>query len=102
MDIRGQELFIAPISVPNISQGLRAGPKRIYFLFNEPFDTKDLDIYDKMSVKAGYDDVRGRVEESLSLLRSLQGEDIYRHPAERMLYERLTGKKAPIDLSPLY
>lgn len=46
---------------------LPKAPERNYFLFGQPFDTRDLNIYDKKQCKKIYGEVRSSVEDGIQV-----------------------------------
>jgi len=82
------ENFATPLSLP-------LPPSRNYFLFQQPFDTAALDIYDKKASRKMYEDIRGSVEEGLQLLLSFRENDPYKDFLPRTAYELATGEQAP-------
>lgn len=84
------EDFSFPLGVPSPS-----GPDRFYFLFGEPFDTRDVNPKDKDAVAEAYAEVRGRVQGSIDFLLTARERDPFRALAPRLLYERLREQQAP-------
>ena len=93
----GTEQFIAPISVPKLS-----GPGRQYFLFGQPYDTRELSMRNKKECKAAYQDIRDRVRSCISVLKDVRKGDRFSDFVPRQLYERTTNRQAPVDLSCLF
>lgn len=81
---------------------LPKAPERNYFLFGQPFDTRDLDIYNKKQCKATYKEVQGSVENGLQTLLKFRESDPYRKFLPRAVYERFSGGRqaptAPLNL----
>ena len=83
------EDFVTPLVVPN-------PPRRVYFLFNTPFDTNTLDAYNKTACKIAYQEVQSRVKESVDLLINFRKDDKYDQFFPRFVYERTNpGSQAP-------
>ena len=61
-----EEELVMPIGVPK-------PPSRCYFLFSEPYDTKNLDIYNKTQAKEVYNDIKRKVEQSVEDLLVFRG-----------------------------
>mmetsp|Transcript_30700 Transcript_30700/g.42028 ORF Transcript_30700/g.42028 Transcript_30700/m.42028 type:complete len:114 (+) Transcript_30700:1337-1678(+) len=84
----GNDTFFPPLAVPSVK-----GPARNYFLFQQPYDTRLLNIYNKTECKQAYQHIRGEVESGLEELLALREKDQSFLP--RFTYERLNGKQAP-------
>jgi len=82
------ENLAIPISVPRL-------PLRSYFLFQKPFDTSTLNIYDKKASRELYKDIRGSVEDALDYLLRFRENDPYQGFIARSIYETTTGSQAP-------
>ena len=83
------EDFTPPIIFPK-------APERIYFLFDEPIDTRGTNIYNKKECKELYEKVRTKVEESLVTVQRFRTADPYKDFIPRTLYEVASdGKQAP-------
>lgn len=90
----GSELFVAPFSLPKT-------PARNYFLFQEPFDTRDLDIYNKAQCRDAYRRVRERVEDAIQTLLRFRDADPYRDFIPRTIYESIAGENVQAPTAPL-
>jgi len=90
----GKDIFVAPVSVPRT-------PSRNYFLFQQPLDTRDLNIYDKAQCKAAYESVRGQVEDGISTLLQFREYDSFKDFLPRTLYEFANGGKRQAPTAPL-
>ena len=82
------ENFTLPIFSPKL-------PRRIYFLFQQPFDTRNLDARDKKACRDVYLAIRDQVEESLATLLRFRQNDPYDSFLSRAPYELSSGEQAP-------
>ena len=82
------ESLVAPLSIPK-------APSRCYFLFQEPIDTRTLNIYDKDACKDMYDKVQKSVRSGIQELQSFRKKDPYRDFLPRVWYETLSQTQAP-------
>jgi len=80
--------FISPISIPKV-------PSRCYFLFEESYDTRDIDIYDKAKCAKIYNCVKARVQDGIQTLKRFRNEDPYNNFFRRNIYESMMNKQAP-------
>lgn len=83
-----QDNFISPIAVPKL-------PSRCYFLFEESYDTREIDIYDKVKCAEIYSCVKGRVKDGIETLKRFREEDPYNNFFRRTAYESIMKKQAP-------
>eukprot|EP01041_Mallomonas_annulata_P009671 gene9671-20113_t len=83
-----EERFVFPLVLPKL-------PSRVYYIFEEPFDTRTLNIYDKKQCRVVYDDIRSRVQHGIDFLLSFRESDPYKDYIPRTLYETVTGVQAP-------
>ena len=84
----GDDLFIAPIAVPKL-------PARKYFIFQETYDTKELNVYNKKQCREAYTIIRNRVEDGLDYLQNFRLYDPYKDFIPRTLYEMISQTQAP-------
>eukprot|EP01041_Mallomonas_annulata_P002461 gene2461-4780_t len=70
-------------------------PSRVYFLFQQPFDTADLNTYDKKAAKAMYEDIQRSVTDGIDTLLKFREGDPYMDFIPRTAYEALSGNQAP-------
>lgn len=89
----GAEQFLAPISAPQLK-----GPARQYFMFGEPFDTQELDLYNKKECKTAYLELQDRIKNMIGLLKDVRDNDPYSDFFPRTAYESITNQQAPVDL----
>jgi hypothetical protein len=82
------ESFIAPLSLPK-------APSRVYFMFQQPIDTRELNIYDKAASRATYDKVQRAVRAGIEELLHFRKSDPFRDFLPRVSYEVLNQKQAP-------
>ena len=72
------------------------------FYFLQPFDTRDLNIYNKKDCKVLYGQVKESVEDGLQTLLRFRESDPYREFVPRAIYEFASGGKqaptAPLNL----
>ena len=83
-----EETLVPPLSIPGL-------PSRTYFLFHEPVDTSQLNIYDKKATKEMYQKIKNDVQSGLWSLQKLRQNDPYKDFVMRFPYEMMTGKQAP-------
>lgn len=84
----GNESFLTPIAIPQL-------PSRLYFLFQKPVDTRELNVYDKKACKTAYKQVREEVVSALEILQKFRAADPYRDFLPRAVYELAAGSQAP-------
>jgi pimeloyl-ACP methyl ester carboxylesterase len=81
---------------------LKKAPERNYFLFGTPFDTRELDIYNKKQCKVLYTDIKESVEDGLATLIKFRESDPYKEFVPRIVYEASSGgiqaPTAPLNL----
>jgi len=82
---------------PILAPGL---PSRNYFLFDEPFDTRDIAMNNKTQCKELYQQVQNRLENAIGTLLYVREQDPYKDFAPRFAYERITGRQAPAPSLP--
>jgi hypothetical protein len=82
------ETFVYPIGLP-------MAPRRVYVLFQQPFDTRTISIGNKTECKAAYEFVRSKVQDSIDTLLELRENDPYDEFFPRVAYETLNAKPAP-------
>lgn len=82
------ENFTLPIFSPKL-------PRRVYVLFEQPFDTRSLDVYDRKACQSAYNTIRGQVEGCLETLLRFRENDPYDTFVPRLRYEISSGKQAP-------
>jgi 1-acyl-sn-glycerol-3-phosphate acyltransferase len=70
----------------------KKAPERNYFLFGTPFDTRELNIYNKKQCKILYQDVKESVEDGVSTLLKFRESDPYKEYIPRMVYEVTSGE----------
>ena len=85
----GNDSFIAPISIPK-------APSRNYFIFENPIDTRELNVYDKEQSKKFYLNVKQSVQRGISTLLKIRDSDPYREWLPRVAYETINKKEAPV------
>jgi hypothetical protein len=86
------EQIIFPYALPTL-------PQRVYFLFQEPIDTKDLNVYDKKECRLVYESIKGHVTDGIQTLIRFRKEDPYMRFFPRVIYERNSGgNRAPTAL----
>lgn len=78
----------APLVIPST-------PARNYFLFHEPYDTKELNYRDKKKCKEVYDMLKSQVEQGLSTLQEFRENDPYKDFLVRQTFELLAQQQAP-------
>lgn len=74
---------------------LKKAPERNYFLFGTPFDTRELNIYNKKECKVLYTDIKESVEDGLATLIKFRESDPYKEFVPRIVYEASSGIQAP-------
>ena len=80
---------LPPLIVPK-------APERTYFLFQQPIDTRDTNIYNKPQCRELYNKVQGEVEAGISTLLRFREADPYKEFVPRTLYElAASGRQAP-------
>jgi hypothetical protein len=83
------ENFSFPLVTPKL-------PRRIYFLFDKPFDTRAVSIKDKAACQTAYVQIKTQVESCMETLLKFREDDPYDRFAPRIAYETLfNGKQAP-------
>jgi hypothetical protein len=82
------EVFLPPIIAPGL-------PSRNYFIFGKPLSTKELDHTDKASCQDAYVEIQSEMKRGFSDILSAREKDTYKQAPQRLVYERLTGEKAP-------
>ena len=82
------ETFILPVGIPN-------PPRRVYFLFHQPFDTTNINMRNKTECKVAYNAVKDRVEQSVQRLIFLREKDFFDGYIPRVIYENLFASQAP-------
>jgi 1-acyl-sn-glycerol-3-phosphate acyltransferase len=82
------EAFVPPIVAPGL-------PSRNYFIFGKPLPTKELDHYDKASCEDAYLEIQSEMKRGFADILAAREKDTYRQAPRRLVYERLTGEKAP-------
>jgi len=85
---RDDEIFIAPISVPQL-------PSRWYFLFGRPFHTANLDYRDREACQEVYEQVKLDVEDGIERLLRMSAEDPFKGFPARLLYNTVNNQTAP-------
>jgi pimeloyl-ACP methyl ester carboxylesterase len=88
----------AKASVPesiNFPFALPKTPRRIYFLFQQPYDTRSLNMYNKTESRVAYKFIQRQVEDSIQTLLRFRESDPYDNFPRRAAYEALSGKQAP-------
>jgi hypothetical protein len=71
-------------------------PQRNYFLFQEPIDTRDLNIYNKKECRLVYNSVQKRITEGIDTLLRFREEDFYSRFIPRVIYGITNGdREAP-------
>jgi hypothetical protein len=105
------ETVIPPLALPSL-------PSRNYFLFQQvcsshfpspphiahlltdgqPLDTRTLASTSKAECREAYQQLRQSVQDGIDTLLALSEEDPYRSFLRRAVYERITGRKAPVPL----
>lgn len=85
-----KERMSIPVSLPSLS-----GPERFYFHFDTPYDTMGIDPRDKEACTTAYEAVKGGVESSIAYLLEARKKDSYRPLPKRLIYEQITGSRAP-------
>lgn len=91
-----EHLFVQPVSVPR-----SLTPPRLYFMFGRPIRLDDEDIRrpileDETAALKLYEDVHADVDRRLEyLLREGRPSDPYRDFGRRVVYETISGKRAP-------
>ena len=83
-----EESLIPPLSIPKL-------PSRNYFLFGEPIDTANLNIYDKKATRNCYEKVRNEVKQSIWSLQKFRRADPFEKFEARLPYELIMKKQAP-------
>lgn len=84
----GNDSFTPPFAVPKM-------PSRNYFLFQQPFDTRDVNMYNKENCKEVYNNLKKQVEDGIETLIRFREADPYFQPVQRVLYEAMAGEQAP-------
>jgi pimeloyl-ACP methyl ester carboxylesterase len=79
------ESFIYPFCIPR-------APRRVYFLFQQHFDTASIDMYNKAACKDAYIFIQSQVEEGIQELLRIREDDPYDAFIPRIAYESLSGK----------
>lgn len=79
---------LPPIPLPDM-------PKRNYFVFGKPFSTAEIDPKDKEGCAMLYKDVVAETRRGIDDIFEARGDDPFYDTPRRLVYERLTGKKAP-------
>ena len=82
------ETFIFPVGFPT-------PPRRVYVLFQQPFDTSIIDMNNKSDCRAAYANVKRGVEHSIEQLLRLRTKDYYDQYIPRILYENVFSCQAP-------
>jgi len=82
------EVFLPPIVAPGL-------PSRNYFIFGKPISTKDLNPSDKTSCEEVYNGLKSEMKRGFDDILSAREKDNYRQAPQRLVYERVTGQKAP-------
>lgn len=81
-----------------------SGIERVYFLFQEPIDTRGMDPYNKKESRVLYDRVRGQVQDGIDTLKKFREADPYRGFVARAVYEANSGGQqaptAPLNTIP--
>jgi len=85
----GNETFLAPVVVPKL-------PSRNYFLFHKPYNTQDLNMYDKARCREVYTQIKNDVSQGITELIDIREKDPYGQDfLKRVTYELVNGKQAP-------
>ena len=82
------ENFLPPIVAPSL-------PARNYFVFGKAVNTKSLDPKDKDSCQAVYLELQKEIERGFEDVLDARENDPFKDTPRRLLYERITGRKAP-------
>ena len=83
-----EEFLLAPLVSP-------AMPKRNYFVFGKPIDTKEINHRDKTECEKVYRQAEAEVRRGLDDILRARERDPFKETPKRLAYERLIGKKAP-------
>ena len=82
------ENFTLPIFSPKL-------PRRVYFMFEQPFDTRSLDVRDRKACQTAYNSIKDQVEGCLDTLLKFRENDPYDTFVKRLTYEISSGAQAP-------
>ena len=82
------ENFLPPIVAPGL-------PSRNYFVFGKPFQTMELDPKDRNGCESIYSDIQAEMKRGFDDVLRARKKDNFMEAAPRLVYERVTGKKAP-------
>ena len=63
--------------------------------FSQPFDTRDINVYNKTQCKQAYKTIQARVQSGIEYLLNYRKSDPFSQFIPRVLYESITGKIAP-------
>jgi hypothetical protein len=77
-----------PLAVPSM-------PARNYFLFGRPIDTSNIDPNDKVACERAYKEAQDEVRRGIDDLLRAREQDPFKNTPQRVVYERVFGKKAP-------
>lgn len=83
------ELFSPPFFLP------KPLPARHYFVFGKPLSTKDLNHRDRDACWRFYEEVKMEMERGFDDVLRAREDDPWGDTAQRLLFERVTGKPAP-------
>lgn len=82
------EMFLPPIVAPGL-------PSRNYFIFGKPLSTKQIDPSDKESCGRAYNELQVEMRRGFDDILAAREKDAYKEAPQRIVYERMTGQKAP-------
>lgn len=82
------EVFLPPIVAPAL-------PSRNYFIFGKPLSTKELDHTNKAACAGAYHDLQSEMNRGFGDILAAREKDTYKQAPQRLVYESLTGQKAP-------
>jgi hypothetical protein len=82
------ETFLPPIVAPGL-------PSRNYFVFGKPFQTSELNPKDRIDCEEVYANIQDEMKRGFDDVLRARKKDPFMQPAPRLLYERVTGQKAP-------
>ncbi|KAJ1461660.1 hypothetical protein M885DRAFT_476453 [Pelagophyceae sp. CCMP2097] len=90
------EDFRFPLAVPS-----PRGPARMYFLFQPPVSTADVDASDRAACAEVYENVKLQVEDAMETLLRARQRDPFERPLQRLAYEAAPGLAAVAPTFPV-
>eukprot|EP01035_Chromulina_nebulosa_P020813 gene20813-26981_t len=88
--VGSNDSLLLPLARPKI-------PSRQYFLFQKPFDTRQISSSNKTLCKESYLYLKSQVQDGLNTLIQFREKDPYSDFFKRIIYESITNEQAPTN-----